>query len=293
MVVDAFIFFNELDILELRFRELYEVVDHFVLVEATKTFAGKPKPLYYDMYKDRFSAYRDKILHIVLPGLPPLADASQNSRFWLEKYHRDGMTLGLFQLGCAKEDLVLISDVDEIPSKASVLAVRESIEINQVLTFAQTFYKYYFDDETDDGFNRKKWGGTVATTYSFLGQALPQEIRRTHACSGQLINYKVAAKKNTKVIENAGWHVSSFGGQQARAYKASNFSHGVKKRPIIDKQGLNVIGSTQEESESIPPELRQAIVHYIEHNLGSNVPAAVLAEPERYSRHFRMSAVQE
>ena len=289
MVVDAFIFFNELDILELRLRELHEAVDHFVLVEATKTFAGKPKPLYYDMYKDRFAAYRDKILHVVLPGLPPLGDASQKSRFWLEKYHRDGMTLGLFQLECTDDDLILMSDVDEIPSKAAVLAARDTIQPNQVLTFAQLFYKYYFDDETDDGFNGRKWGGTVATTYSFLTQAMPQEIRRTHACSGQLIDYKVAQKRNTRVIENAGWHLSSFGGQEARAYKTSNFSHGADKQPIVDDRGVNIIGSMEPESASALPELIQAILQYVENYLDFNVPAAVIAEPERFSRYFGIS----
>jgi hypothetical protein len=45
-IVDAVLFFNELDLLELRFEELYDKVDYFLVVESTKTFTGKPKRLF-------------------------------------------------------------------------------------------------------------------------------------------------------------------------------------------------------------------------------------------------------
>ena len=54
MIYDTFMFFNELELLELRLNELNGVVDKFVLVEATRTFTNKPKPLYYAENKQRF-----------------------------------------------------------------------------------------------------------------------------------------------------------------------------------------------------------------------------------------------
>ena len=50
-IFDTFIFFNELDLLTLRFNALDDVVDKFVLVESTKTFQGKNKPLFFNENK--------------------------------------------------------------------------------------------------------------------------------------------------------------------------------------------------------------------------------------------------
>lgn len=53
MIYDCFTFFNELNLLEIRLNILNDVVDKFVLVEATKTFSGKDKPLYYEQNKKK------------------------------------------------------------------------------------------------------------------------------------------------------------------------------------------------------------------------------------------------
>ena len=46
-IFDSFRFFNELEILEIRFNLLYDVVDHFVITECPYTTMGDEKPLYY------------------------------------------------------------------------------------------------------------------------------------------------------------------------------------------------------------------------------------------------------
>ena len=60
-----FLFFNEIDLLKLRLKELNDVVNHFVLVESTRTFSNKEKPLFYDKNKGIFEKYHDKIIHLV------------------------------------------------------------------------------------------------------------------------------------------------------------------------------------------------------------------------------------
>ena len=45
-IYDCFLFFNELEILDIRLHEMYEHVDKFVLVESVETFRGNLKPLY-------------------------------------------------------------------------------------------------------------------------------------------------------------------------------------------------------------------------------------------------------
>ena len=44
MVIDCFLFFDEIDLLEIRLNELKDVVDVFVLTESPYTFTGKEKP---------------------------------------------------------------------------------------------------------------------------------------------------------------------------------------------------------------------------------------------------------
>ena len=69
-IIDSILFFNELDLLELRLEELYDHVDIFLIVESDKTFTGKPKPLFYKNNSNRFSKWSDKIHHYVVDDMP-------------------------------------------------------------------------------------------------------------------------------------------------------------------------------------------------------------------------------
>lgn len=69
-IIDGFIFYNELDMLEFRLKEHWDVVDYFILVESTKTFAYNDKILYFDQNKSRYSNYLEKIIHIIVDDMP-------------------------------------------------------------------------------------------------------------------------------------------------------------------------------------------------------------------------------
>jgi len=66
MIVDAFIFYNELDILELRFEVLDPYVDKFVLVESEVNHIGERKPLFYSENKERYAKWAGKIEHVIV-----------------------------------------------------------------------------------------------------------------------------------------------------------------------------------------------------------------------------------
>ena len=63
-VYDCFPFFNELDVLEIRLKELWDVVDVFVLAESNLSHSGKPKEYIFENNKERFSQWMSKIRHI-------------------------------------------------------------------------------------------------------------------------------------------------------------------------------------------------------------------------------------
>ena len=70
MIYDCFQFFNELDILKIRLEVMNPIVDKFVISEATETFSGLKKPLYYEENKELFSKFQDKIIHVVVEDTP-------------------------------------------------------------------------------------------------------------------------------------------------------------------------------------------------------------------------------
>ena len=108
---DCFLFFDEFDLLELRFETLYDHVDVFVLVESMYTFTGKEKPLHFQNNKDRFSKWLPKIRHVVIQ------DKNENDAWNTEYRDRNAISSGLFD--AKPDDLVFVSDCDEIwdPSK--------------------------------------------------------------------------------------------------------------------------------------------------------------------------------
>ena len=69
-IIDCFVFYNEMDLLEYRLALLYDTVDFFILVESTHTYIGKEKPLFYNINKPRFAKYSDKIIHIIVSDFP-------------------------------------------------------------------------------------------------------------------------------------------------------------------------------------------------------------------------------
>ena len=128
-IYDCFTFFNELDILDIRFAELADAVDHFVIVEATRTFTGKPKPLHFGDNAARYAANRDKIIHVVVDDMPQDApDAWQR-----EYFQRDAIARGLG--GAPNDAIVMLSDADEIPRASIIQNIRDNALAHGAVSF--------------------------------------------------------------------------------------------------------------------------------------------------------------
>lgn len=189
-VVDCFTFFNELDLLELRLEILNPVVDHFVLVEAVKTQTLKDKPLYYEENKARFAKFADKIVHVVVDKCP-----SNEGNLWsMENFQRNQIKRGLERLGLSGDDIVMISDLDEIPNPDAITQLKGQIDDIHVISFDMEFFAYYFNLISEG----KGWVGTVLTKANVLDVIEPQDLRNV--------------KDRTPRVSNAGWHFSWLGG---------------------------------------------------------------------------------
>ena len=189
MIFDCFTFFNELDVLELRLHELDSVVDRFVLVEATRTFSGRPKPLVFEANKERFKRFLPRIEHVVVRDLPD-ESASPWAR---EAAQRDAILRGLKT--AIPEDVILISDVDEIP-RAS--CVRQFVQARgQAASFYMPTFYYKLNVKNVRGEVFQPL--TVAVRRAIL--KTPQETR--------LWRFGLPG------IPDAGWHFSYLGDEDA------------------------------------------------------------------------------
>jgi len=81
-IYDCFTFYNEFELLELRLAELYDYVDHFVIVEANTTFQNKPKDMLYYDNRQRFAQWEDKIIYY------PVTDMPTGSDTWARERHQ-------------------------------------------------------------------------------------------------------------------------------------------------------------------------------------------------------------
>ena len=115
-VFDVFLFNNELRMLKLKLHEMSEWVDGFVLVEARQTFTGAPKPLLFQENQAQFAEFASKIIHVVVDAFPPYVRHP-----WAREYHQRDMGVVGLDGRVSEDDLVIISDTDEILSRAAVL----------------------------------------------------------------------------------------------------------------------------------------------------------------------------
>ena len=115
-VFDVFIFNNEVRLLKLKLHAMADFVDHFVLVEARQTFTGQAKPASFKRRRSEFAEFGDKIVHVVVNEFP----AHVRHPWSREFYQRDMGILGLSGR-FAEDDLVIISDADEVVSRETVL----------------------------------------------------------------------------------------------------------------------------------------------------------------------------
>ena len=117
LLYDCFTFSDELDLLDIRLAELSPVVDTFVIAEAPVTFQGKPKPLYYQENKARFSQYARQIRHVIVDDMPDTQNAWDR-----ERHQRNSLKLGLKD--ATADSMVLISDADEICTRSALTELK-------------------------------------------------------------------------------------------------------------------------------------------------------------------------
>lgn len=112
-IFDCFTFFNEIDLLKIRLSLLNEVVDYFVIVEMNKTFTGINKNFNLEANKAFFDEYREKIIYLKIKDIPNFKGID-DVEWEREYFQRNCIMRGI--VNCEPSDIIIISDVDEIPN---------------------------------------------------------------------------------------------------------------------------------------------------------------------------------
>lgn len=210
-VFDCFTFFNELDLLEFRLKLLDAHVDHFVIAESDLTHSGQLKPYHFEAAKDRFKKWEQKIIYIPVHqnagGLvfEELKTYTPGSAAWkLENEQRSALLQATHQM--QDDDMVLLSDLDEIPDPAAIKKARGS---EKPIAFSLLFH-YYFLNCQNKGQSRW-WKGCIATTAKQFKTISPQGLRDR--------------RDEYPSISHAGWHFSFLGGAEKIRQKLLAFAH--------------------------------------------------------------------
>jgi beta-1,4-mannosyl-glycoprotein beta-1,4-N-acetylglucosaminyltransferase len=209
-IIDCFIFYNELDLLRYRLNILNNVVDCFVIVESTHTFTGKEKPLIFRENIHLFKEFLHKIIHIVIDDFPfkyPNINFKLNQQWENEYFQRNGISRALNSIILDDNDLIIISDVDEIPDPNTLQKCKVGeikVEFNSL-----EMVLYYYNLETI--LYNIKWKHPKILTYmTFKNLKL--------SCNS-------IREMTVPSIQNGGWHLSYFGDSKFIKNKLNTFAH--------------------------------------------------------------------
>jgi beta-1,4-mannosyl-glycoprotein beta-1,4-N-acetylglucosaminyltransferase len=228
-IYDCFTYFDEKMLLDFRFNYLNKYVDKFVISEANYTHSGNPKKLNFNI-KD-YPKFRDKIIYIPVIKKPDglhKVNSKKNNKvtnsklilngYLRENFQRDQLIKGL--KNAEPNDLIIISDLDEIPN----LEVVNLKNIKQkIIFFKQKFLFYKFNLF----YKNRSWLGSRACKKKFL--LSPQWLRNAKGKKYSIFRPDIffSIKKYNSVffVENGGWHFTNLKTPKEIYYKFSNYLH--------------------------------------------------------------------
>lgn len=267
-IYDCFTFYNELDLLELRFSELYDHVDYFVLVEANRTFQNNPKPFYFGEKQHKFAQYMDKVIHIQVDDMPIDTDA-----WGREAHQRNSIARGI--LDADDDDIILVSDLDEIIRSETVDELRNDTE-TVIWGFRMPLFYFKFNymlTTTDSVYTT--WA--MACRKKLLQSA--EDLRRSRFSLNSFdLHYN---QGGIRMMEHAGWQFSYLGDTEFARSKIRSFAHVETNRPeILDSLDIeqSIIAGN-----GLGP---SPVERFVPVKIDSYMPKVIQKDPNKYAEYI-------
>ena len=212
-IYDCFMYFDEEVVLDVRLNTLNEFVDYFVIVESKFTHKGDRRDLKFDHKK--FEKFKDKIIYIIDEEIYPQTEEiraedgerERSIKLIFNAGYRENGQRNLIDKGLKEandEDLILISDVDEIP-KLTGLNFKNINE--KIILFNQDMFYYKFNLQLPDLI----WTGTKACRKKNL--ISPQWLRNVKDRKYSFFRidtfFSTTKFNSIKIISDGGWHFTN------------------------------------------------------------------------------------
>ena len=225
-IYDCFMYFDEEIVLDLRLNTLNEFVDYFVIVESIFTHKGDKRELKFNHKK--FEKFKDKIIYLIFDkepkGLSKINDPKNDDGEYImnallrENSQRNFISEGLKNAN--DEDIILISDVDEIPNLENINLKKIN---RKIIQFKQEMFYYKFNLKLPD----LEWIGTKACKKKDL--ITPQWLRNIKDKRYPFFRIDTFFSKtkytNVQFIDNGGWHFSNIKNAKEIEHKLKSYLH--------------------------------------------------------------------
>ena len=228
-IYDCFMFFNEDLVLDIRLNTLNKFVDYFVIVESRFIHKGEERDLIFNIKK--YEKFKNKIIYLIHQDLPKHIEpirANDSKRTLELKYinnavkrensQRDFIMEGLKNAN--DEDVILISDLDEIPNFKSF---NLNNKMSKIIVFEQSFFYYKLDLYVPNFI----WHGTKACKKKYL--ISPQWLRNVKCKKYPKYRIDILFHKkkynNIQFVKNGGWHFSNMKSPKEIELKYKSYLH--------------------------------------------------------------------
>ena len=222
-------YFDEDVILDLRLNILNPFIDYFVIVESTFNHKGEKRKLKFDINK--YKKFENKIIYLIFDkepsGIEKVFDTDNEGevsrKLILNAASRENGQRNFISKGLERaneKDLILISDVDEIPNLEKI---NWNTLKDQIVLFKQDMFYYKLNLRLPDMI----WSGSKACRKKYLKS--PQWLRnvKDKKYSFFRLDTLFSEKKyiNIKFINNGGWHFSNIKTAAEIEYKLKSYLH--------------------------------------------------------------------
>ena len=252
-IFDCFMFYDEELLLDIRMNILDKFVDYFVIVESKFFHNGKERELKFDINK--YSKFKKKIIYIIQDKQPqgikliePSDDEGTKSFKMIYNAHlREHYQRNLIENGLnnsEEDDIILISDVDEIPNLENVNI--RNIK-NKLILFEQDIFYYKLNRYLPNF----KWYGTKACKKRYLKS--PQWLREIKNKDYSFIRIDTFFSKLKYIdkyyVRNGGWHFSNLKNSKDIETKLKSYLH--HRDYEVEELGIEKIKQLIEENKTI------------------------------------------
>ena len=190
-VCDVILYNGEKFLLDIRREILKDVVDLFIVKQATTTFSGLPRELFIPDQENTKTE---------------VVNFPENLDTWGRDRYQRGHILDLEKYGVDDNWIILTSDLDEVPDPNALEWLKENFEDDEIYSFEQTMFQFFLNVVNTS----ESWAGTRACSLETYKKIDAETLRQQYM---------------TNVLPNAGWHWSFLGGKQMIENKIKSYAH--------------------------------------------------------------------